>query len=82
MYKLVSYSEFWTLIVAPNKGFMRIFATGLYLMIVKKVFSCLFDFRPRQLIKIKCSAPVLSSFVHTLEYIYYVTYTYAHKELY
>ena len=30
VYELVSYSEFWTQAVAPNKGFMRLFATAPY----------------------------------------------------
>ena len=49
---------------------------------LKKVFSCLFDFEPRPLIKIKCSTPDLSSFVHILAFLQYVTYTYAKKAIY
>ena len=37
MYNLVSYSEFQTSTVAPNKEFMILFATAPYFIIIKGV---------------------------------------------
>ena len=37
VYELVSYSEFLTFTIAPNKGFIILFAKAPYLMIEKVV---------------------------------------------